>query len=125
MGRVCIPYRYVFFGWGHVLKCGVGMAVTPEGKVKYKLVKFLNSLEPRPYMFFPATGGYGRSGVPDVVGCWKGRMFAIECKAEGKGGSVTALQHRELQKINEAGGVAFIYDGSILDIDMEAILKGG
>ena len=100
------------------------MAVTPEGKVKYKLVKFLNSLEPRPYMFFPATGGYGRSGVPDVVGCWKGKMFAIECKAEGKGRYVTALQHRELQRINEAGGVAFVYDGSILDIDMEAILSG-
>ena len=100
------------------------MGLTPEGKVKYKLIKFLNSLEPIPYYFFPATHGYGRSGVPDVVGCWNGRMFAIECKAEGKGDNTTALQRRELQKINEAGGVAFVYDGSILDIDMEAILKG-
>lgn len=100
------------------------MAVTPEGKVKYKLVKFLNSLEPRPYMFFPVPGGYGRSGIPDIVGCWKGRMFAIECKAPGKAGNTTALQRRELQRINEAGGVAFVYDGSILDEDMEAILSG-
>jgi len=75
---------------------GIGgvMAVTPEGKVKYKLVKFLNSLEPRPYMFFPVPGGYGRSGIPDIVGCWKGRMFAIECKAPGKFGNTTTLQRR-------------------------------
>lgn len=100
------------------------MGLTPEGKVKYKLVKFLNSLEPRPYIFFPQTGGYGRSGVPDVVGCWRGKFFAVECKAEGKGDNPTALQRRELQTINDAGGVAFVYDGSILDEDMEALLSG-
>jgi Holliday junction resolvase len=69
-------------------------------------------------MFFPATGGYGRSGVPDVVGCWQGRFFAIECKAEGKGGNTTALQRRELQRINEAGGVAFIYDGTMTEEEL-------
>jgi len=89
------------------------MRLTPEGTVKSKLAKILNALEPRPYTFFPATGGYGRNGVPDVVGCWRGRFFAIECKAPGKIGTTTALQHREIQKINEAGGTAFIYDGTM------------
>ena len=58
------------------------------------------------YYFFPATGGYGRSGVPDVVGCHRGVFFGIECKA-GKG-TTTALQDRELQRIRDVGGIALV-----------------
>jgi hypothetical protein len=43
------------------------MAMTPEKKVKQKVAKLLK--EAGAYYFFPATGGYGRSGVPDIVGC--------------------------------------------------------
>ena len=68
--------------------------MTPEKKVKNMVVKQLKELGA--YYFFPATGGYGRSGVPDVVGCWRGRFFAIECKA-GKN-TTTALQELELKK---------------------------
>lgn len=100
--------------------------MTPEGRVKQKLVRFLLSLQPVPYLFFPVTGGYGRSGIPDVVGCWKGRFFAIECKAEGKLGNTTALQEREMEKIREAGGIAFAYDGTfrMSDIDLMDKLEG-
>jgi hypothetical protein len=42
------------------------MAMTPEGKVKKKIVEQLKALGC--YYFFPATGGYGKSGVPDIVG---------------------------------------------------------
>ena len=48
------------------------MAMTPEAKVKKVVVKHLKQMEA--YYFFPATGGYGKSGVPDIVGCYKGRM---------------------------------------------------
>ena len=40
------------------------MAMTPEGKVKKKVVEQLKQLGC--YYFFPATGGYGKSGVPDI-----------------------------------------------------------
>ena len=46
------------------------MAMTPEGKVKKKIVEQLKALGC--YYFFPATGGYGKSGVPDIVGCYNG-----------------------------------------------------
>ena len=82
---------------------------TPEGKVKAKLVKLLK--EHDVYYFFPATGGYGRSGVPDVVGCAAGCFFAIECKAEGK--VATPLQEKEMAAIRSSGGVAFVYDGTM------------
>lgn len=80
------------------------MAQTPEKKVKDKVRKILDELGA--YYFFPATGGYGRSGVPDVVGCHRGVFFGIECKA-GKG-TTTALQDRELQRIRDVGGIALV-----------------
>jgi len=99
-------------------------ANTPEGKVKQKLLRFINSLEPVPYAFFPATGGYGRSGLPDIVGCWRGRFFAVECKAPGKLGNATALQNREMEMIRRAGGVAFVYDGTMSDMELMDRLEG-
>jgi Holliday junction resolvase len=53
--------------------------MTPEAKVKRVITKQLKEMGA--YYFYPATGGYGRSGVPDIVGCYKGRFFGIECKA--------------------------------------------
>ena len=100
------------------------MSITPEGRTKQKLLRLINSLEPVPYLFFPATGGYGRSGIPDVVGCWQGRFFAIECKAEGKGGNTTALQNRELEMIRTAEGIAFVYDGTMSDMELLDKLEG-
>jgi hypothetical protein len=78
--------------------------MTPEAKVKAKVKKLLDQL--RIYYFFPATHGYGRSGVPDIVGCFLGLFVAIECKA-GKG-QLTALQEREIERIIEAGGFTFV-----------------
>lgn len=80
------------------------MAQTPEAKVKNRVKKQLD--EVGAYYFMPATGGFGRSGVPDIVGCYKGVFFAIECKA-GRG-IPTALQERELSNIKKAGGSAWV-----------------
>jgi hypothetical protein len=78
--------------------------MTPEAKVKAKVRKLLDGL--RIYYFFPATHGYGRSGVPDIIGCFMGLFVAIECKA-GKG-QLTGLQELELTKIKAAGGFTFV-----------------
>ena len=77
---------------------------TPETKVKKAVTKILDRYGA--YHFFPATHGYGRSGVPDIVACHKGKFIGIECKA-GKG-MPTALQLRELRLIEEAGGISFV-----------------
>lgn len=81
------------------------MAKTPEGKVKDKVVSILK--QEGVYYFFPATHGFGRSGVPDVVGCVPGGAFiAIECKA-GRN-KPTELQAREIEAIRRVGGVAVV-----------------
>lgn len=42
------------------------MATTPEGKVKKRVKEILDAMDA--YYFMPTTAGYGRSGVPDIVG---------------------------------------------------------
>ena len=80
------------------------MAMTPEKRVKKAVQKQLDLLGA--YYFFPATGGFGRSGVPDIIGCYQGAFFAIECKAGSN--TTTALQDRELANIRQCGGAAIV-----------------
>jgi len=58
------------------------------------------------YYFYPVTGGYGASGVPDIVGCYYGRFFAFECKA-GKN-KPTPLQQKNIDQIQEMKGIVAV-----------------
>ena len=80
------------------------MAMTPEKRVKEAVRKQLRSVGA--YYFFPATGGYGKSGVPDIVGCYQGKFFGIECKAGA--GKLTTLQTKNLQEIRACDGIAMV-----------------
>lgn len=80
------------------------MADTPEVKVKKKVVAILK--ENRAYYFYPVTGGYGGSGVPDIIGCFRGKFFGIECKAGTN--KPTALQQKNLDSIKAMGGTALV-----------------
>ena len=82
------------------------MAETPERKVKKLVSKTLTAMGV--YYFYPVTSGYGTSGVPDIVGCYRGRFFGIECKANGN--KPTALQQINLDKIAATGGIALVID---------------
>jgi len=79
---------------------------TPEKKVKDKIKKILE--EHGAYYFMPATGGYGKSGVPDIVACLRGKFIGIECKANGN--KPTALQEKNLNNIMGVGGFAVLVD---------------
>lgn len=99
------------------------MASTPEGKVKNKVVAILK--RHGVYYFFPATHGFGRSGVPDIICCVSGMFLAIECKAGSN--TPTALQERELRNIHLAGGAALVInEDNIADVEVAVqLLKGG
>lgn len=95
------------------------MPRTPEGRVKDACVAVLKQHDA--YHFFPVMGGYGRSGVPDIVACHRGRFLAIECKAGAN--TTTALQERELLAIKKAGGSAMVIREDTVDL-LEAWLGG-
>lgn len=94
---------------------------TPEKKVKRKIVALLKKYSA--YYFFPATGGYGRSGVPDIIACCDGLFIGIEAKADMKKNKPTALQQMNLQAIKKAGGISMVIDANNLD-DLVGILDG-
>lgn len=81
------------------------MAATPESRVKKLAVEQMKQLKGC-YYFYPVTGGYGKSGVPDIVGCYKGLFFAFECKANGN--KPTPLQELNMSQIRDAGGAALV-----------------
>jgi len=91
--------------------------MTPEKKVKNKVVALLK--QHNAYCFYPVAGGFGSAGIPDIIACYMGRFFAIECKA-GKG-KTTALQDKNIAQIKDAGGFAIVVNEENLT-DVQEIL---
>jgi len=85
--------------------------MTPEAKVKAKVKTILKKYNC--YYFYPSTGGYGASGVPDIVVCYNGRFIGVECKAGTN--KPTQLQLMNLEKIKDCGGVAMVINESNTD----------
>ena len=65
------------------------------------------------YYFYPVTGGFGRSGIPDIICCLNGRFFGIECKAGTN--KPTALQEAEMARIRLAGGKTLVVNETNLN----------
>lgn len=84
------------------------MALTPEGRVKAAVRKWLDARGIWYYM--PVQNGMGKTGIPDFVCCWDGRFLAIETKAPGKRANLSANQERQIQLIHQAGGAAVVVD---------------
>jgi Holliday junction resolvase len=95
------------------------MAMTPEKKVKNKVMKILK--DAGAYNFYASTGGYGKSGVPDIVCCYRGHFLAIECKA-GKN-TTTALQKINIEAIRKAGGTALVINENNIDEVTDALIS--
>jgi Holliday junction resolvase len=88
--------------------------MTPEAKVKKKVKKILDDIGA--YHFSPMSGGFGRSGVPDIIACYKGRFIGIECKA-GKN-EPTLLQKHNIKEIQRNQGLAIVVN----EDNIEALL---
>lgn len=73
---------------------------TPEGYEKDDICKYLDSIGA--WYFKPYMAGFGKAGVPDIIGSYEGSFFAVEVKREG-GAKPTPLQKRVLKKIEDAG----------------------
>ena len=88
--------------------------MTPEAKVKKQVKKILDDIGA--YHFSPMSGGFGRSGVPDIIACYKGKFIGIECKA-GKN-EPTLLQKHNIKEIQRNQGLAIVVN----EDNIEALL---
>jgi Holliday junction resolvase len=92
---------------------------TPERKVKDKVVKILKEFGA--FYFYPVSGGYGSSGVCDIIVCYHGRFIGIECKSDSN--TPTALQAKIIHQIQTAGGMAVVIREDNIELVCE-LLEG-
>lgn len=90
-----------------------------EKWVKAQVVKMLKELDA--YYFYPVASGYMRTGVPDIVVCFKSHFLGIECKANGN--KTTEIQDRNLIAIKKNGGYALVVNETNLD-ELKEMLHG-
>jgi hypothetical protein len=92
--------------------------MTPEGRNKSSVRKLLARYRGM-YSYWPVPGGFGRATV-DVLGCYRGRFFAIEVKAPGK--KPTLRQTQALSEMQAAMGMTFVIDDADAVDELEAWL---
>jgi len=77
---------------------------TPEGQLTFSVKQLLNSVGIFHWKHF--GGPMGVKGVPDILGCYRGKLLGIELKAPN--GKVSPEQEDFIRRINRAGGLAFV-----------------
>ncbi len=50
--------------------------------------------------------GFTKTGIPDLLVCYKGRFIAVELKADN--GKASPLQLYNLEEVKKAGGYSFL-----------------
>ncbi len=93
--------------------------MTEEGALKRKICEWLKErgalvfvhdsvgiYDPVHRCFRKNHDPFRRKGVSDVLGVWKARFMAIECKIKGK--YATTEQKHFLKEVSEAGGIAVL-----------------
>ena len=94
------------------------MKSTPENKVKQKLIAYLKTI-PDLFYYSATAGPMSTGGIPDIMGCYKGKLYALEIKAPGRRGErnrgASPLQVMQMEKIRASGGFAMVFDGEDID----------
>ena len=76
--------------------------------MKGKLRRLLSEYTEGMYTYWPVPSGYGKTTL-DVLGCYRGKFFSVETKADGK--KPTLRQTEELKAIGRAMGKTFVLAG--------------
>jgi hypothetical protein len=82
--------------------------MTPEKKIKKKILEYLKSVPGCFHFCIEQRPGMGR-GVADIIVSYRGRIIAIETKAPGN--NPTPLQKHFGEKLTESGGVYIVAYG--------------
>ena len=75
-----------------------------EKAITNQILKYLKN-QPECFAFKEHGGFYGTAGIPDIIGCYKGKFVAFEVKTEK--GKLSKLQEITIEKIRKASGIAF------------------
>ena len=76
-----------------------------EKKITNQILAYLKSI-PNTWCAKIHGGPFQQAGIPDIVGCHRGRLFALEVKS-GRG-KASKIQNIVMEKIAAAGGIVGI-----------------
>jgi Holliday junction resolvase len=94
-------------------------AMTPEGKVKRKVVEVLKKHDV--WYFFPANNGFGKSGIPDIIAIVDGHFVGVEVKSAT--GKPTELQKICGKQIEKAGGTWMVVSDDVTLEVLDAVIE--
>lgn len=78
-----------------------------EARLTAKIREYLNDQDDS--FFYKAKGDpRQRKGLPDLIGCWRGRFVGLEVKLPNNRRGLTKYQRETLLKIKRAGGIAYV-----------------
>ena len=95
-------------------------AMKNEKDVKINIRRVLDSYDLQ-YHFMPPANGFGRSGIPDIVGCYNGFFFAVEAKFGYNKPSNN--QVREIDAIGAAKGAVWVVNDANIE-DWQKLFGG-
>lgn len=72
-----------------------------EKSITKRIMKYLDSL-PDAWFYKTHGGGFGKAGIPDIIGHYRGQFYAFEVKRP-QFGKLSALQARTMGEINVSG----------------------
>jgi len=81
-----------------------------EAKVKQWAKRVLTKELPDVWLYCPIGGPFGKSGVPDQIGLWRGVYFAIEYKKDATK-HPTKIQMAQLKHLERQGCIACVLKG--------------
>lgn len=83
--------------------------VTPEGKVKMFVRKFMREHFAGHFYYSPMGGAFGKAGMPDHLYLWNGILVGIEVKADK--GKLSTLQEETLKQMAAQGAICAVVYG--------------
>ena len=83
--------------------------VPKESKYQSDILKYINTqlVGLSAYAWKNQSGKYQNAGIPDIIACINGKFFAFEVKRPFIG-RVTEIQQNTIDRINAAGGHAYV-----------------
>jgi Holliday junction resolvase len=79
------------------------MSSKPESRLSSRIIKTLRAEAPEPCWFAKIPGTAFSAGLPDIIGCVRGRFIAVEVKMPGRENTLTARQAAVLDLLEHAG----------------------
>ena len=91
----------------------------PEATLTRKILTLFRTL---PNSWWERVEQKSICGTPDILGCYQGRMVAIEVKTSK--GRLSKIQEVKLDEIKKAGGLALVLNELNYKIEHERLIRG-